>query len=230
MPSPEPGTPRDGATWSSSRLAFGLVPGGPGQPLWIRALSPCRPSAVLERCDQPDRRISAGPVRQAGGRGARVGARSPWSACRSCRRGGSTATSWPMSSCGCTWRSRRSATPRSSPWRRRRPWRRCSTACPVVAAILETRRRARRSGRRRRSLILLIDRRPRVSGWAGSTTRNGPFARSPTLNHQPTATRLFHEQDWGGLIAAECQPGGGRTSTTASSSSARRRSSNMSTS
>ena len=30
------------------------------------------------------------------------------------------ATCW----CGCTWRSRRSATPRSLPWRRRRPWRR----------------------------------------------------------------------------------------------------------
>ncbi len=27
-----------------------------------------------------------------------------------------------------------------------------------------------------------------------------------TLNHQPTDSRLFHEQDWGGLIAAECQP------------------------
>lgn len=33
-----------------------------------------------------------------------------------------------------------------------------------------------------------------------------PFAALPTLNHQPTSTRLFHEQDWGGLIAAECQP------------------------
>ncbi len=26
------------------------------------------------------------------------------------------------------------------------------------------------------------------------------------MNHQPTAARLFHEQDWGGLIEAECQP------------------------
>ena len=33
-----------------------------------------------------------------------------------------------------------------------------------------------------------------------------PVAALATLNHQPTATRLFHEQDWGGLIAAECQP------------------------
>jgi hypothetical protein len=33
-----------------------------------------------------------------------------------------------------------------------------------------------------------------------------PFKALATLNQQPTATRLFHEQDWGGLIAAECQP------------------------
>jgi hypothetical protein len=33
-----------------------------------------------------------------------------------------------------------------------------------------------------------------------------PFTALATLNQQPTATRLFHEQDWGGLIAAECQP------------------------
>ena len=45
-----------------------------------------------------------------------------------------------------------------------------------------------------------------ASRWAASTSRNGRSARSATLNHQPTAARLFHEQDWGGLIAAECQP------------------------
>ncbi len=33
-----------------------------------------------------------------------------------------------------------------------------------------------------------------------------PFAALPTVNRQPLATRMFHEQDWGGLIAAECQP------------------------
>jgi hypothetical protein len=32
------------------------------------------------------------------------------------------------------------------------------------------------------------------------------MAALTALNHQPTATRLFHEQVWGGLIAAECQP------------------------
>ena len=47
------------------------------------------------------------------------------------------------------------------------------------------------------------ERRPR---WAASTSRNGRSPRLRTLNHQPTAARLFHEQDWGGLIAAECQP------------------------
>ena len=27
-----------------------------------------------------------------------------------------------------------------------------------------------------------------------------------TLNDQPASSRLFHEQDWGGLIEAECRP------------------------
>jgi hypothetical protein len=35
---------------------------------------------------------------------------------------------------------------------------------------------------------------------------NWPFVALRTLNQQSTAVRLFHEQDWGGLIAAECQP------------------------
>ena len=33
-----------------------------------------------------------------------------------------------------------------------------------------------------------------------------PFPAVPTLNRQPIAAHLFHEQDWGGLIAAECSP------------------------
>ena len=40
----------------------------------------------------------------------------------------------------------------------------------------------------------------------GFDVKKWPFAALETLNHQPLATRLFHEQDWGGLIAAECQP------------------------
>ncbi len=33
-----------------------------------------------------------------------------------------------------------------------------------------------------------------------------PFSALATLNHQPASSRLFHEQDWGGLIEAECRP------------------------
>ncbi len=40
----------------------------------------------------------------------------------------------------------------------------------------------------------------------GFDLKNWPFPALTTLNQQPTSTRIFHEQDWGGLIAAECQP------------------------
>jgi hypothetical protein len=33
-----------------------------------------------------------------------------------------------------------------------------------------------------------------------------PLAALPSVNAAPAADRLFHEQDWGGLIAAECLP------------------------
>ena len=33
-----------------------------------------------------------------------------------------------------------------------------------------------------------------------------PLAALATLNRQPPHSCLFHEQDWGGLIEAECQP------------------------
>ncbi len=33
-----------------------------------------------------------------------------------------------------------------------------------------------------------------------------PLSALATLNRQPPHARLFHEQDWGGLIEAECQP------------------------
>jgi hypothetical protein len=47
-----------------------------------------------------------------------------------------------------------------------------------------------------------------VSGvnLGGFSLKKWPFVALGTLNHQSTAARLFHEQDWGGLIAAECQP------------------------
>jgi hypothetical protein len=40
----------------------------------------------------------------------------------------------------------------------------------------------------------------------GFDTKKWPLPALSALNAQPTTTRLFHEQDWGGLIAAECQP------------------------
>ncbi len=33
-----------------------------------------------------------------------------------------------------------------------------------------------------------------------------PLGALGALNREAPSTRLFHEQDWGGLIAAECQP------------------------
>ena len=33
-----------------------------------------------------------------------------------------------------------------------------------------------------------------------------PLKALGPLNHEPATARIFHEQDWGGLIAAECQP------------------------
>jgi hypothetical protein len=33
-----------------------------------------------------------------------------------------------------------------------------------------------------------------------------PFSALETLNRQPVSARLFHEQEWGGLIAAETRP------------------------
>ncbi len=40
----------------------------------------------------------------------------------------------------------------------------------------------------------------------GFDTKKWPLRALATLNEQPVRARLFHEQDWGGLIAAECQP------------------------
>jgi hypothetical protein len=40
----------------------------------------------------------------------------------------------------------------------------------------------------------------------GFDPKKWPLAALGSLNHQPVTARLFHEQDWGGLIAAECQP------------------------
>jgi hypothetical protein len=40
----------------------------------------------------------------------------------------------------------------------------------------------------------------------GFCPSNWPLAAVPVVNRQPVAARLFHEQDWGGLIEEECQP------------------------
>jgi hypothetical protein len=40
----------------------------------------------------------------------------------------------------------------------------------------------------------------------GFNPKKWPLEALAVLDAQPAATRLFHEQDWGGLIAAECQP------------------------
>jgi hypothetical protein len=40
----------------------------------------------------------------------------------------------------------------------------------------------------------------------GFDLKRWPIRAIETLNQQPAEIRLFHEQDWGGLIAAECRP------------------------
>jgi hypothetical protein len=52
-------------------------------------------------------------------------------------------------------------------------------------------------------LLLLVMAGVKLGGF---DLKKWPFQALETLNHQPAAARLFHEQDWGGLIAAECQP------------------------
>jgi hypothetical protein len=88
-------------------------------------------------------------------------------------------------------------------------------AAPALATLLDGLPLAMRKSWKRddRSLIwpltaalcvlLLI-----VSGvnLGGFSLKKWPLVALKTLDHQSTAARLFHEQDWGGLIAAECQP------------------------
>ncbi len=40
----------------------------------------------------------------------------------------------------------------------------------------------------------------------GFDRKKWPLRALATLNREPASARLFHEQDWGGLIAAECRP------------------------
>jgi hypothetical protein len=53
------------------------------------------------------------------------------------------------------------------------------------------------------SLLIIVSLGGNLGGF---DYKKWPFSALDTLNHQPTTTRMFHEQDWGGLIAAECQP------------------------
>ncbi|HKM56306.1 MAG TPA: hypothetical protein VJY33_23075, partial [Isosphaeraceae bacterium] len=43
-------------------------------------------------------------------------------------------------------------------------------------------------------------------GFGSFDCERWPFSAIETLNRQPSSARLFHEQDWGGLIAAETRP------------------------
>ena len=53
------------------------------------------------------------------------------------------------------------------------------------------------------SLLIVVGFGVRLGGF---DPKKWPTSALSTLDHQPTAARMFHEQDWGGLIAAECRP------------------------
>jgi hypothetical protein len=42
--------------------------------------------------------------------------------------------------------------------------------------------------------------------FGGFNTKEWPLSAVAALDHQPVAARLFHEQDWGGMIESECRP------------------------
>ena len=42
--------------------------------------------------------------------------------------------------------------------------------------------------------------------WGGLDPGRWPLAAVATLDRQPVRARLFHEQDWGGMIEAQCRP------------------------
>ena len=88
-------------------------------------------------------------------------------------------------------------------------------AAPALACLLDSLPLSCRSnwieaGRRPRwipgivaGMLLLV-----VAGipLGGFDARKWPISALATLNRQPCSSRLFHEQDWGGLIEAECRP------------------------
>ncbi len=42
--------------------------------------------------------------------------------------------------------------------------------------------------------------------YGGFSPKVWPWKGLAALDREPTRARLFHEQDWGGMIAAECRP------------------------
>ncbi len=52
-------------------------------------------------------------------------------------------------------------------------------------------------------LAILVAARVELGGYA---SEKWPLASVATLDRQPTSARLFHEQDWGGFLEAECRP------------------------
>ena len=101
--------------------------------------------------------------------------------------------------------SPRSATRPCSPWRRPRCWRPSSMPCPSRSAA------GARSPENGLSgcwgavgvLLLLLALRVPLGGF---DPRDWPLHALATLDRQPASARLFHELNWGGLIAAECRP------------------------
>jgi hypothetical protein len=88
-------------------------------------------------------------------------------------------------------------------------------AAPALAALLDglpmSLRRSWKPGRRPSiwpacaalTLLILVSQ----GVWLGGfDPKKWPVTALPILDHQPLAARLFHEQDWGGFIAAECRP------------------------
>jgi hypothetical protein len=72
----------------------------------------------------------------------------------------------------------------------RQPWKRDARASiwPMATTVI---------------LAILVAGHVELGGYA---PEKWPLAAVTTLDRQPTSAHLFHEQDWGGLLAAECRP------------------------
>ncbi len=72
----------------------------------------------------------------------------------------------------------------------RRSWKRAGHASIWPAAVTVT-------------LSIFVAGRVHLGGYS---PEKWPLASVATLDRQPTSARLFHEQDWGGFLEAECRP------------------------